>query len=215
MGKFPISRNSGRDRARERGVAEPGWLRAKGNATGIGFIDTTGAGAHPHPTISKDLSVPSGRRLDAPWVVQCSPHIRSTLCPRKIDLKTGLTLYRGDQQYKDVEIGTRHKLTLQLKRSLIRGIYKRVPLYVCTCDQIRAGASLHWTLDEYQACHTIGKRAPGKACNCKCLREISSCSCLTVLPIHARVLLSKINMPFPGSLYICKFQTFLLRCHLR
>ena len=37
---------------------------------------------------------------------------------------------------------------------------------------------------------------------CTWLREFSSCSCLTALPGPAWVLLSKIYIPFPGSLYM-------------
>ena len=53
------------------------------------------------------------------------------------------------------------------------------------------------------------------------LGEISSCSCLTLLPGPAWVLLSKIYKPFPGSLYTvtklkalpcCAFMPYLTTC---
>ena len=51
--------------------------------------------------------------------IHWSPHW--TFCPRKIDHKSGLTLYPGYWQYQDFKIGNRQKLTFRPKRTLIRG----------------------------------------------------------------------------------------------
>ena len=75
VGDTKIDNEKRMDRANEAvRTAEPGRFRTEGNATGTGVIDTTGARAHPHPALSKDLSAasaPLSRRLDATWVVIC------------------------------------------------------------------------------------------------------------------------------------------------